>query len=89
MRAWIEPPIDVYKRQSRPWMGTGEIMLVTLNKKEMMLKEGMTVSELIKQRKMRKAAVWINGRQLLSAEYETCVIQEGDEIRLLRIMAGG
>ena len=34
-------------------------MLVTLNKKEMMLKEGMTVSELIKQRKMRKAAVWI------------------------------
>ena len=70
-------------------MGTGEIMLVTLNKKEMMLKEGMTVSELIKQRKMRKAAVWINERQLLSAEYETCVIQEGDEIRLLRIMAGG
>ena len=70
-------------------MGTGEIMLVTLNKKEMMLKEGMTVSKLIKQRKMRKAAVWINGRQLLSAEYETCVIQEGDEIRLLRIMAGG
>ena len=70
-------------------MGTGEIMLVTLNKKEMMLKEGMTVSELIKQRKMRKAAVWINGRQLLSAEYEPCVIQEGDEIRLLRIMAGG
>lgn len=64
-------------------------MLVTLNKKEMMLKEGMTVSELIKQRKMRKVAVWINGRQLLSAEYETCVIQEGDEIRLLRIMAGG
>lgn len=64
-------------------------MLVTLNKKEMMLKEGMTVSELIKQRKMRKGAVWINGRQLLSAEYETCVIQEGDEIRLLRIMAGG
>ena len=64
-------------------------MLVTLNKKEMMLKEGMTVSELIKQRKMRKAAVWINGRQLLSAEYETCVIQEGDEIRRLRIMAGG
>ena len=45
-------------------MGTGEIMLVTLNKKEMMLKEGMTVSELIKQRKMRKAAVWINGRHL-------------------------
>ena len=64
-------------------------MLVTLNKKEMMLKEGMTVSEIIKQRNMRKAAVWINGRQLLSAEYETCVIQEGDEIRLLRIMAGG
>ena len=64
-------------------------MLVTVNKKETELDSGMTVSELIKQRKIRKAAVWLNGRQLLSAEYETCIIREGDEIRLLRIMAGG
>lgn len=64
-------------------------MNVTINKKTQQLAEGTTVSELLKLNKMRKAAVWINGKQLLSAEYETHKILEGDEIRLLRIMAGG
>ncbi|MCB6994526.1 sulfur carrier protein ThiS [bacterium 210820-DFI.6.37] len=64
-------------------------MNVTINKKPQQLEDGVTVSELLKLRKMRRAAVWINGTQLLSAEYETCQIKEGDEIRLLRIMAGG
>ena len=64
-------------------------MNVTSNKKTQQLAEGTTVSELLKLNKMRKAAVWINGKQLLSAEYETHKILEGDEIRLLRIMAGG
>ena len=64
-------------------------MNVIINKKTRQLAEGITVSELLKLKNMRKAAVWINGRQLLSAEYENYRIQEGDEIRLLRIMAGG
>lgn len=64
-------------------------MHVRINKKDVQLEEGMTVAELIKQRKMRKAAVWINGQQLLSADYSTRVIREGDEIRLLQILAGG
>ncbi|MCI8647396.1 MAG: sulfur carrier protein ThiS [Firmicutes bacterium] len=62
---------------------------VTINNKDMELEAGTTASQLIKQRGMRKAAVWINGRQLLLTEYETCEIKEGDTIRLLRIMAGG
>ena len=64
-------------------------MYVTVNKKEMQLPDGMTVAELIKKRKMRKAAVWINGKQLLSADYAGRVIQEGDQIHLLQILAGG
>lgn len=64
-------------------------MIVTINKKEEQLEDGTTVTQLIKIRKMRRAAVWINGRQLLSAEYPTYQIQEGDNIKLLRIMAGG
>lgn len=62
---------------------------VTINNKAQQLEEGTTVSDLLKLRNMRRAAVWINGTQLLAAEYETCAIKEGDEIRLLRIMAGG
>lgn len=64
-------------------------MLVTINKKETQLEDGLTVSQLLKLRKLRKAAVWINGQQLMLADYESWKIQEGDNIRLLRIMAGG
>lgn len=64
-------------------------MLVTINKKETQLEDGLTVSQLLKLRKLRKAAVWINGEQLLSADYETRRLQAGDTIKLLRIMAGG
>lgn len=64
-------------------------MNVTINNKEMLLEEGTTVRELMNLRNMRKAAVWINGKQLLRAEYDTQVIREGDTVRLLRIMAGG
>lgn len=62
---------------------------VTINKKDVQLEAGTTASQLLKLRKMRKAAVWINGRQLLLTEYETYEIKEGDTVRLLRIMAGG
>ncbi len=64
-------------------------MLVTINKKEVQLEDGLTVKQLLKLRNMRKAAVWINGKQLLLADYETRTIQEGDTIKILRIVAGG
>ena len=64
-------------------------MLVTINKKETQLEEGMTVSQLLQLRNLRKAEVWINGKQLMLADYESWKIQEGDNIKLLRIMAGG
>lgn len=62
---------------------------VTINNKETQLERGTTPSQLLKLRKMRRAAVWINGKQLLLVDYETHEIKEGDTIRLLRIMAGG
>lgn len=64
-------------------------MKVIINNKEQQLEDGTTVLDLLKIRNMRRAAVWVNGIQLLSAEYETYSLREGDEIRLLRIMAGG
>lgn len=70
-------------------MDSKNCITVKINNKEMQFPETLTVKELLKLRKLRKAAVWINGQQLLSAEYEDYRLQEGDEIRLLRIMAGG
>ena len=42
-------------------------MKVWLNKKEVELPAEMTVADLIKEKQFKKAAVWINGKQLLSA----------------------
>lgn len=62
---------------------------VKINNKDEQLAEDTKVSALLKSRRVKKAAVWINGRQLLSAEYETYTVKDADEIRILRLIAGG
>ena len=62
---------------------------ILLNKKEEFIGNNTPVTELIQSRGLKKAAVWVNGSQLLKAQYDTFVLHEGDEVKLLRIMAGG
>lgn len=63
---------------------------VTVNKEETVLPEGTTVVKLLEQRGIKsRSSVWVNGNQLLLAEYPTWVLQEGDEVKILRIVAGG
>lgn len=62
---------------------------VTINKKETLIDNNTTVKDLIRIRGLKKAAVWINGTQLLKAEYETRTLTENDDVKILRIMAGG
>ncbi len=64
-------------------------MKVIINNKAEDIRTGLTVEELLKERKNRRPAVWINGEQLLKAQYSTYVIQEGDVIKILKVMAGG
>jgi len=64
-------------------------MTVTINNKETEIEDGLTVSALLERQRMKKAAVWINGEQLKKAEYAERVVQSGDQIKLLRIVAGG
>lgn len=59
------------------------------NKKDVSYPDGTTVRDLLNEKGIKKAAVWINGEQLLKAEYDTRVIREGDVVRLLRAMGGG
>lgn len=70
-------------------MGIDKDMKLLVNKKEEYLDDGITVSQLLQIRKMKKAAVWVNGIQLLRAQYEDHILREGDEVKLLRIVAGG
>ena len=62
---------------------------ITINKKEEFIGNNTTVKELIQSRGLKKAAVWINGSQLLKAQCDTFILHEGDDVKLLRIMAGG
>lgn len=68
---------------------TGSIKL-TVNNQETILPEGTTVAELLILRGAKnRSSVWINETQLLLAEYEARVLQNGDTIKILRIVAGG
>ena len=62
---------------------------VSINKKETEIEEGLTAGELLSSLGNLKSAVWVNGRQLLRAEYGSRIILQGDEIKILRITAGG
>lgn len=64
-------------------------MIVTINKKQEELEDGVTVKELLAKRAVPRASVWINGKQLLRAEYGARVILHGDNVKILRIVAGG
>ncbi len=67
----------------------GKRMNVILNKKETELPSEMTVAQLIRDNQFKRAAVWVNGVQLLASQYESWGIKEGDNIKILRVVAGG
>lgn len=63
---------------------------VTVNMEETVLPEGTAVGKLLELRGIKsRSSVWVNGNQLLLAEYPTWVLQEGDVVKILRIVAGG
>lgn len=63
---------------------------ITVNQKPLEAKEGMTVVTLLEfLNYSKRVAVWINGQQLLLADYPTRVVLEGDQIKIRRIVAGG
>jgi len=64
-------------------------MIVICNNKKIELEEGTTVAQLIHDLNYRRAAVWLNGEQLLASAYENRVINAEDQIKILRIVAGG
>jgi len=63
---------------------------VTVNKEETVLPEGTTVAQLLEMRGVKsRSSVWVNGKQLLLAEYADSTLKEGDTVRILRVVAGG
>ncbi|KDR95951.1 thiamine biosynthesis protein ThiS [Peptoclostridium litorale DSM 5388] len=65
-------------------------MEIILNGEKKQLEGNITVTGLLGSLGMNRCvAVFINGRQLLMAEYETTHINEFDKVRIFRPLSGG
>jgi sulfur carrier protein len=65
-------------------------MKVYLNNKEVEISNDTTIEEVLKNMALNKwASVWVNDRQLLEREYPTYNLKENDDIKVIRILAGG
>ncbi len=65
-------------------------IFVTVNREAITLPEGTTVEQLLEMRGVKsRSSVWLNGTQLLLAEYAGSILKTGDTLKILRIVAGG
>lgn len=62
---------------------------VTINGKDAEIAKDTTARQLLDERKIKKGAVWIGDKQLLKKEYDNTTFNEGDAIKVLRLMSGG
>ena len=66
-------------------------MKIILNGKETDVAEGTVTMDMIDSLGYpdNATAVWLNGRQLLAAEYNALPLGEGDELKIVRLIGGG
>jgi len=67
-------------------------MKITLNnRKEEFDRDKMTVTEMLEIKKFtyRMRIIKINGRLIKKDEYDTAIIEEGDDVKMLYLMSGG
>ena len=63
---------------------------IIVNNKEMAVPEGTAVTGLLDLAGYnRRVAIWINGSQLLGSEYDARCLEDGDVVKILRLVAGG
>lgn len=64
---------------------------IVVNKKEVRTQPDRLVGDLLADLGYApgRSAVWVDGRQLLKAEYETVRVAEGQHLTIRRIVAGG
>lgn len=60
-----------------------------MNKREREWEENTPFILFIEEEKIKRAAIWVNGRQLLNKEIPNYIPKEGDQIRILRMVGGG
>lgn len=68
-----------------------ESITVNINRKEITLDKTIPVSEAVKRFGIGRStpAVWINGKSIKYQDYATHLLQDGDNIKIIRISGGG
>lgn len=65
-------------------------MNVIVNGKPKIVKENTTIEDLLYMERYNNwVGVWVNNKQLLEKEYSTYIINEEDEIKVIRPLGGG
>ena len=64
-------------------------MKIIVNQKQREWEEYQPLTQLLQEKNVTRAAVWVNGKQLLNQEIPEYIPQEGDDIRILRLVGGG
>lgn len=65
-------------------------MQIRVNQKEMDIPDDFVVKDLLKHLNYTNSvAIWINGKQLLMAEYNDFKIKDKDDIRIIKPLGGG
>jgi len=66
-------------------------MEIMVNDQPFAVEEGCLVIDLLKAKNCKRnmTTVWLNGRQLLMAEYNTTPLASGDQVKLIRLFGGG
>ncbi len=64
-------------------------MNVIVNNKLTEIAENLPVADLLKQLDYQKCVVIINGKHVLLKDYSSRILNEGDNIKLIRILGGG
>lgn len=65
---------------------------IALNGKQIEIEKPMTVRQFLdylNYKDISDAAVWINDTQVMSKEYDHLLIQIDDEVKVIRLVAGG
>jgi thiamine biosynthesis protein ThiS len=66
-------------------------MAITVNGEQHPWRAGLTVAELIEEKKFSfpLKTVFVNGRRIPKVEQADCVLSDGDRVEIVHLMSGG
>lgn len=65
--------------------------MIKLNNRDFQWEQGMTVDDIMKIKKFSwpKIIVKINGHHVAEEDYKTTIVNDGDDVQMLHLLAGG